>query len=231
MPATDRYRSLVQGPEGDLAVRLDEAALLVAAHAHQDLDVDAYLARLDAIALACPSPTTAGVVTHLFGTLGFAGAVEDYHDPRNSYLDDVIDRRVGIPISLSVLTMGVGRRVGVSFEPVGMPGHFLVRGATPLGTLFDPFDGGRRLTEAACRTRFHDLLGRQAQWDPSYLDPVEPRAVVARLLANLRSTALARGDLALLDWVVRLRAAIPGVLEEAPADLRRQALARRAPLN
>jgi regulator of sirC expression with transglutaminase-like and TPR domain len=231
MHATDRYRALVQGPEMDLAARLDEAALLVAAHAHPDLDVDAYLGRLDAIALACPSPTTAGVVSHLFATLGFVGATDDYHDPRNSYLDEVIDRRRGIPISLSVLTIGVGRRVGVTFEPVGMPGHFLVRAPMAAGTLFDPFDGGRRLTEAACRRRFHDLLGAVSGWDPSYLDPVEPRAVVARLLANLRSTALARGDLALLDWVVRLRAAIPGVQEEAPADLRRQALARRAPLN
>ncbi len=232
MAPTARYLALVSGPVPDLAGRLDEAALLVAAHAHEELDVDAYLGRLDAMALACPMPTAAGVLTHLFDTLGFTGATQDrYHDPRNSYLDDVIDRRVGIPITLSLLTIGVGRRLGVTFEPIGMPGHFLVRAASPPAALFDPFDGGRQVTEAACRSRFRSLLGRQAPWQPSYLDPVEPRAVVARLLANLRSTALAQGDLTRLDWVVRLRAAIPGVEEEAPGVLRRQVLARRAPFN
>jgi hypothetical protein len=108
---TERFRALVHGPE--VSLPLDEAALLIAAHAEPGLDLDAELARLDELAAGVANPTLDGLRRHLFGELGFRGADHDYDDPRNSYLHVVVERRVGIPISLSVLLMEVGRRIGV----------------------------------------------------------------------------------------------------------------------
>ncbi len=125
MTATDAFIALVQGPEN--ALHLDHAALLLAAHAEPGLDVGAQLDRIDDLAARCPAPTLDGVRGLLFEDMGFSGDTEYYSDPRNSLLDQVLDRRLGIPISLSVLMMEVGRRVGVPLEGVAMPGHFLVR--------------------------------------------------------------------------------------------------------
>src|SRR5687767_8200788 len=104
---TSRFAALVQRPEAELATRLDEAAFLLAAHAHPGLDVDTQRARLDELAAACASPRLADVAHHLFVEQGFPGNAEDYYDPRNSYLDDVLDRRLGIPITLAVVLMEV----------------------------------------------------------------------------------------------------------------------------
>lgn len=234
MGSTDRFLALVEGPEEELGRRLDEAALLIAAHANGTLDVDDYLGRLDRLAATCIDATANGVVMHVFGTLGFAGNTADYHDVRNSYLDQVIDRRLGIPITLAVVAISVARRVGVTLEPVGMPGRFLVRHRLLDGTgppvLIDPFVG-EIVSASVCQDRFRELFGRTAAWEDSYLDPTPPRAVVARILANLRSVALGRGDLALLEWVVRLRGLIPGTDPEDTRDLRREVMRRRADLN
>ena len=108
---TGGFAALVEGPES--ALPLDEAALLIADHAYPELDVAAQLARLDALALSCFAPTLDALVEHLFVDENFHGNADDYYDPRNSFLNDVLDRRVGIPITLSVLTMEVGRRIGV----------------------------------------------------------------------------------------------------------------------
>lgn len=230
MTVTDRFADLVRGPEDDLARRLDEAGLLIAAHAHEGLDVDAYLTRFDELAASCTAPTLDGVVTHVFGTLGFAGNTEDYHDPRNSYLDDVVDRRLGIPITLAVVAISIARRAGVALEPIGMPGHFLVGQPGDPGTFVDPFEG-RMVTEDHCRRRFQELFGPTARWDPHFLDPTPARAVVSRMLANLRSVGLGRGDLGLLEWVVPLRSMIPGAEHEDITGLRHEVMRRRAPLN
>src|SRR5204862_32917 len=123
--ATGRFADLVNGREAELPV--DEAALLIAAHAYPELDVAEQLARLDALALWCFAPTLDALVEHLFVDEDFHGNADDYYDPRNSFLNDVLDRRVGIPITLSVLTMEVGRRIGVPVAGVSMPGHFLLR--------------------------------------------------------------------------------------------------------
>jgi regulator of sirC expression with transglutaminase-like and TPR domain len=124
-------------------------------------------------------------------------------------LNEVIRRRTGIPISLSVLGMEVGRRLGVELAGVGMPGHFLLRHRGEPGVFVDAFDGGRLLDESGCKELFGRLRPGSA-FLHSYLDPVGPRAIVARMLANLQAGYAARGDIDDLRWVFDLRLAIPG---------------------
>lgn len=208
--ATDRFVDLVRGPERELAFALDEAALLIAAHARPGLDIAAYRADLDRLAASSPSAEVAEVARHLFVTEGFAGNREEYDDPLNSYLDQVIDRRLGIPITLSIVLMEVGRRLGLPLAGVGMPGHFLVRlESEPL--FLDPFHRGEVLDAAGCEARFRELHGREVPFEASFLAPVGPRAILSRVLANLRQSHEARNDAASLEWILRLRTAIPGV--------------------
>jgi regulator of sirC expression with transglutaminase-like and TPR domain len=204
--ATDRFAALVARPEEEIA--LDEAALLIAAHARPDLDVSAELGRVDDLAAGCKEPTLDGLTHHLFDELGFRGNRDRYQDPENSYLDQVLSRRTGIPISLSVVTMEVGRRVDVALDGVGMPGHFLVRHRAEPGTFLDPFGGGRRLDAAGCREIFSGLGG--TGWDDAYLAPVGPRVILSRMLLNLQGIFLP-ADLRSAAWVVELRLTIPGV--------------------
>jgi regulator of sirC expression with transglutaminase-like and TPR domain len=207
--ARDRFVALVNGPEEEL--RLDEAALLIAAHAHPDLDVGAELARLDRLAAACRERTLDGWRHHVFDVLGFSGDSESYYDPDNSYLDTVIRRRKGIPITLSVVGIEIGRRLGLDLVGVGMPGHFLLRPADDPDLFVDPFAGGRLLDRQGCRERFRAVHPAGEHFSDSYLDPVGPRDVVARLLANLKSIFVESGDLGGLEWVMELRLAIPGM--------------------
>ena len=122
---TARFTELVQTPEAEWA--LDEASFLIATHARPDLDLPAQLARLDELAAQAGEPTLDGLRRLLFRDLGFSGNEVDYYDPRNSFLDEVLDRRTGIPITLAVVMLEVGRRLGVPLAGVSMPGHFLVR--------------------------------------------------------------------------------------------------------
>lgn len=202
MQPTERFGLLVH--RDDFA--LDEVALLIAAHAHPDLDVAAQLARLDALALACPDPTVGGVVAHLFRTEGFHGNEVDYYDPENSMLDSVLDRRTGIPITLSVVLIEVARRLGVALVGIGAPGHFVV-GDPATMTVLDPFNGGR-VVDAP-------------------FEPTNRVAIVARMLANLKGIYLQRRDVSSLRWVMKLRVQLPGVSEGEREELRRL----MAPLN
>lgn len=211
-----RFRGLVAGPEADLEARLDEAALLVAA-AGQDRGlawVAGQLRRLDEIAAGCGSGLD-GLLAHLFASeppcLGLHGDTETYADPRNSYLDQVLDRHLGIPITLSVLALAIGRRTGVPLAGVSMPGHFLVRHEGQPRVLLDCFDGGRRLTSGDCEAILQGIAGPLPTFDLAWLDPVPARDIVVRILTNLRQRALASADVALLGWVAPLRAAVPGV--------------------
>jgi regulator of sirC expression with transglutaminase-like and TPR domain len=208
---TDRFVTLVQGPED--AIDLDEGCLLVAAHARPGADagevVDAGRARLDALAETCSGPSLTDLRRHLFETVGFTGNRGRYDDPRNSLLDEVLERRTGIPITLAVVVIEVGRRLGLRFDGIGLPGHFLV-GVGP-GLYLDAFEEGRLLDIAGCRSRFVEMAGADAPWSAGLLAPVGPRAVLARVLANLRAVFARSRDLHSLEWVLRLRIAIPGV--------------------
>jgi regulator of sirC expression with transglutaminase-like and TPR domain len=206
MDPTIRFAELVEAPEDELP--LDEAALLIAAHAQPELDIDAELAVLDDLALGIPEPTLDGWRRHLFVDLGFSGNVKRYYDPSNSFLNQVVRRRKGLPITLSVLGMEVGRRIGLRLEGVGMPGHFLLRHGPD--AFVDPFDAGRLMDRAGCIERFHAVNGAAAPFRPSYLDRVGPHAILARMLNNLKSVYAARGEIAALSWVFDLRLALPG---------------------
>ncbi|MDP8987772.1 MAG: transglutaminase-like domain-containing protein [Actinomycetota bacterium] len=216
MEPTSRFAEIMAGPEA--SVPLDEAALLVAAAVRPGLDMAAERARLDELGAAVRAPTLDALRKCLFVELGFAGDGDDYYDPRNSCLDQVVERRLGIPITLSVLTLEVGRRVGVPLAGVSMPGHFLVRDEVDPEVFVDPFAGGAVLDAAGCEARFRALHGPGAAFDPGFLRPVGARSIVARMLANLDAVATARGDRPLLERVVRMRTLVPG----APAPLRRR---------
>ncbi|MDQ1436803.1 MAG: hypothetical protein QOK43_432 [Acidimicrobiaceae bacterium] len=220
--ATGRFLALVETEDA----RLDEGAMLIAAHAYPDMDVDAQLARMDELAAGCPGPgDVAGLRRYLFNELGFRGNEDDYGDPRNSYLNDVLDRRLGIPITLSVLTIEVGRRVGVPLAGVGLPGHFLVRHEAVPPMLLDPFNGGHPLSLEECEGLVRHLYGERVEFTPSLLAPVDTRAILARMLNNLRQVFQRQGDAASAAWVLRLRAGIPGT---KPRELGELATAQAA---
>jgi regulator of sirC expression with transglutaminase-like and TPR domain len=214
--ATDRFTEVVQRAEGD--VPLDVACLLIAAHAHPDLDVDARLDELDALANGMDVDDARMLARGLFGETGFAGNTVDYGDPRNSYLDDVLDRRLGIPITLSVVMLEVGRRRGITVLGVGMPGHFLVGAPTDVGpTWFDPFNGGVELDVAGCAARFGELYD-DTSFRAEYLAPVGPVAILDRILTNLQHTLVTR-DPARAPWPTRLRLRLPGVTPARRGEL------------
>ncbi len=206
MTPIERFVHLVAGPES--ALPFDEAALLIAAHAHPQLDVAAELARLDELAAGLPAGDLDTLRHRLFDEAGFRGNEGDYYDPENSYLDTVLARRVGIPITLSVVTLEVARRSGTALVGIGMPGHFLVGTLDATPRYVDPFNGGCELDAAGCAARFAAITGGQ-RLDPAALRPIGPRAILARMLANLTGIARRRHDVALLQWVLELRAAVP----------------------
>lgn len=207
MDPTARFARLAAGPEEELP--LDEAGFLIAAHAHPGLDVDEQLLRLDELVERLDEPTLDGLRRLLFRDLGFTGNEIDYYDPRNSYLDSVLDRRTGVPISLAVLMMEVGRRAGVPLAGVSMPGHFLVRDKVDPEVFVDPFARGRLLDRRGCRQRFAGVHGPDAPFDDRFLEPVGRFSIVERQLANLETIARARGETFTLLWLLRLRTSLP----------------------
>lgn len=217
---TARFAELVQGPED--ALPLDEATFLIAAHAYPDLDVDEEVRGLDRLADGCPDRTFDGWRRYLFDELRFHGNTEQYYDPANSFLNEVVRRRVGLPITLSVLGLEIGRRLGVPLAGVGMPGHFLLNhvGSDPPVWL-DPYAGGRMMDREACEQRFRVVNGDRTPFLSSYLDPVGPRAILGRMLANLKAIFASRGNLDGLTWVYGLRLSIPGTPPLERRDLAR----------
>lgn len=216
MNARERFAAAVKRPVDE--VRLDVAALCIAASAHPLLDVDEYLDRLDGLAAGCPEANFDALRTYLFGDVGFAGNIDHYDDPENSFLDSVLDRRLGIPITLSVLMIEIGRRLGLDVRGVGMPGHFLVLDGSSGDVWCDPFHGGARLDAAGCRRRFDLVYGGSLPFQPSFLAPTHPPAIVARMLANLERGSLAT-DPVQLAWMCELHLEIPGLAFQERWDL------------
>ena len=164
--------------------------------AYPELRPSDYLARLDALAEVARPQVSAGATAEtqgaalarfLFETAGFRGNREDYTDPRNSYLNQVLERRLGLPISLSVVYLHLAEQLGLPAFGIGLPGHFIVSvlGADGLAYL-DPFNGGRPLTLADCSKLVQAALGSQVGFDPDWLRPMPGREIVARMLNNLR---------------------------------------------
>ena len=194
---------------------LDELALTMSMAFAPDIDVVSYLADLDELAAACPTPTRDGVVTWLFGSGLFVGDRDGYHGWRNSCLDQVLDRKRGMPISLSVVALEVARRVGVPLVGVGMPGHFLVGDGADPTWYADPFNGRTAISEADCR-ELYEMLGG-GRWSPSMLAPTSNRLVITRMLTNLRAACQRSGDLVRLAIVMQLRQQLPEFAAEAAA--------------
>lgn len=200
MDPVARFLNLVTGPEP----ALDRAALAIAAGADPERDPAAGLAELDRLAAGVTDLD--GLITRLFVDEGYTGNAEDYYDPRNSLMYEVLERRTGIPITLAVVTIEVGRRAGVDLEGVGMPGHFLVR-VPGTQRYLDPFGGGRRLDQSGCAELFRDSTGADsgAGFGAHLLPRVSTRQILARMLENLRGVYRARNDHTNLEWVLRMR--------------------------
>jgi regulator of sirC expression with transglutaminase-like and TPR domain len=196
-----RFVALVAGPEPPL----DEAALAIAAGADPALDPAPWLAELDR--LAAGVRTLDQLVERLFVAEGFTGNAADYTDPRNSLLPEVLTRRTGIPITLAVVAMEVGRRAGIPLDGVGMPGHFLVRVA---GTerYLDVFGGGRTLDRTGCEGLFRSVTGSAAPFGAHLLPRASTRDILLRMLENLRGIYRTRGGPADREWVLRMRLAL-----------------------
>ncbi len=203
--AVERFRALVLGGAPDLL----DAALEIARAADPDADTEAARAELDRLASGVTDLD--GLVHRLYEEEGFQGDTVDYYDPRNSSVTEVLARRVGIPITLAVVCLEVGRRAGVALEPVGMPGHFLIH---PVGSdhHLDPFTG-ELLDRDQCVRRFREStgLGPSVPFDDSLLAPIGAEAVLVRMLTNLRAIHRAHGRLLELGWVLTMRLTLPGV--------------------
>lgn len=205
--ALSRFRLLAALPEADLD--LAQGALLIGAAGDPGADPAACLAELDAWAEGISDLD--GLRGRLFTELGFQGDPAHYYDPENSFLHRVISRRLGIPITLSVVAMEVGWRAGVRLEGIGMPGHFLVR-VPHTGIYLDAFAGGEVLDEAGCEARFRQVTGagEATPFGPHLLPRVSPHAMLARMLANLAVIYEARRSGTDLEWVARMQLALPG---------------------
>jgi regulator of sirC expression with transglutaminase-like and TPR domain len=200
-----RFEDLAGQKDADIDVAL--GATLIARDVYPDLDVEAVLGELDRLAaplfaarLEQHTAEAQAVVLneHLYGALGFHGNESDYYDPKNSLMSDVLTRRTGIPLTLAIVYCEVARRVGVPARGVGFPGHFLVRIERPgrgAGLVIDPFFGGRTLQEDELKARIARVLGPNAPDDVEpHLVSASPRAILVRMLTNLKAIYLTRGE-------------------------------------
>jgi regulator of sirC expression with transglutaminase-like and TPR domain len=204
-------------------VPLDEAALAIAEEEYPRLEPEEYLVRLDRLAervrVKAPLGRSAtllhAVRKVLFEEEGYRGNEAEYGDPRNSFLNEVIDRRVGLPITLSVLYIEVARRAGLTLQGVGFPGHFLAKYVSVSGAevFVDPFNGGEMISADECVARYRARTGGR-DLDRRYLAGVAPRQILARMLHNLKRTYLERRDDVRAWWVLdRILLLVPGQLE------------------
>jgi regulator of sirC expression with transglutaminase-like and TPR domain len=198
---------------------LAEGALLIAAEEYPNLDVSHYLIALDRLAgearprvpaAADPSAAATGLCEFLFQEAGFRGNAQDYGDPKNSFLNEVLDRHLGIPITLAVVHLEVGWRLRLPMFGVGMPAHFLVGCETVSEPIFVDAFNGTILTEAGCERLFKEMTGGSTPFRQDYLAPTPARYILVRLLRNLKGIYLQRED---LD---RAAAAVERILLLAP---------------
>jgi regulator of sirC expression with transglutaminase-like and TPR domain len=208
-------------PEVDLA----RAALLVAREEYPQLPVDRYLARLDELAervvdrLAnerAPMVVLTELVRTLYESEGFRGNRDAYYDPRNSFLNDVLDRRVGIPLTLAITVLEVGWRLDLPLEGVNFPRHFMVRfKGEGVNILLDPFEAGELRFEDQAQELLDRVYGGTIRMRPSFLEAATKRNMVVRLLTNLKGIYFnAQDDVRALAAVERLMLLSPEVGNE-----------------
>ena len=192
------FERMVKRPES--SIELARAALLVAAESDPGVDIDATLHTLDSWTEELRARLEPGwnnlqklarLRAFVFDDLKFRGDHRDYYDPRNSLLHEVMERRLGIPLTLSIVFMELGWRIGIPFEGVGFPGHFLVRlTGEPGELLLDPFRRGMMVTREECRQMLAGLSGGRMEFKDSLLDGMSKRDMLARLLLNLKGAYL-----------------------------------------
>lgn len=202
-------------------VDLAEVGLRLACDEYTDLDVEAYLSELDAMGHEARRYVRGGIdaqvhglCRYLFHEMGFRGNIQHYYDPLNSYLNQVLDRRTGIPITLSVVALSVGRRAGLEVVGVGLPGHFIAKAmANGHEALFDPFHGGRPLSAAECETLVEQVTQQPFHAGGAELAATPPGLIVQRMLTNLKGIYLKSEDFGRAVRVIeRLRQLTPSDL-------------------
>ena len=190
----------------DVAIDLADAALLLAAADHPDVALDTARARLTGLVLrlqreaagidtvAARARTLRDLIAH---TLEMTGETNDYDNPKNADFLELLDRKVGLPVTLSILYVALARRIGWIADPLGLPGHVLVRvGAEPVTQLIDPYDGGRLLGSAGLSTVLDRVLGGNGGIEADHLVPLSNRATLVRLVSNQATRARRAGDVA-----------------------------------
>ena len=201
--------------------RLDLACALISNAGDSTHSVESVLAGIDALSdnlMADDVPS----MKHLFSPRAFFGNSMNYDDPANSLLGNVIESKLGIPISLSVIAMSVAERKGLSMFGVGMPGHYLCATSAADGEpmYFDPFHGSGPLSASDCRSLYEGLTGL-ANWSDEFLNPASSRLTVVRILANLKSIYRRKGDVDGIRWVMRMRLAIPEIAASETTEFAR----------
>lgn len=223
---TDPYREFRQAVDrGEDKVDLGRAALTIALTDYPDLDIGAYLARIEQLAVEVTARCDAGGEVYqwlaalnyvLFHQHGFRGNSNDYYDPKNSFLNEVIERRTGIPITLSVLYMEVAQRVGLALEGIGFPGHFLVK-LPQNGTdiVIDPFHQGEIKSRDDLARMLGGLYGGVVEIRDEFLKPAGKKEILKRMLGNLKGIYAKVNDLvkllSVLDQAIILE---PGAVDE-----------------
>lgn len=184
----------------DEEIELARASLIFAKEEYPDLDVEKYLRRLELITEEIKSRIGNNTDPHfliseinryLFTEEGFRGNDDDYYDPRNSFLNDVLDRKTGIPITLSVIYMEIASRLGLTLSGVGFPGHFIVKySGIEEEILVDPFNKGRILSNKDCKEILDRIYGGRMQFHSEFLQPVTKKEILSRMLHNLKGIYL-----------------------------------------
>jgi regulator of sirC expression with transglutaminase-like and TPR domain len=202
LAARERFQTIVTQPDDqiDLAV----AALTIAQEDYPDLDIEVYLAHLDRMAAAVQQTLPAeryplriikAINAYLYDELGFVGNTANYYDPRNSFLNDVLERRTGIPITLSLVYLEIAQRIDFPMVGVDMPAHFLIRpDIAEVEFLVDAFHHGEVMFVNDCQHRLEQIYGHPIAFDSNFLERTTPRRFLARLLSNLKMIYLNQED-------------------------------------
>lgn len=228
------FAALVAPDIPDEKIDLLQAALIFARPEYPALDRSRYIDVIQNFANRVhlrrgtsedPAHTIASINVVLFQEEGLSGNQAEFYDPRNSYLNEVLDRKLGIPISLSVIYMEVARRVGLPVFGVGLPGHFLLKHYDLNGNqiFIDPYVAGRLLSPAECQTRLDEVYSGQLPLQPEFLHSVSKRQILTRMLNNLRSIYISQRNfkkaLTVIDFILAIH-------PRSPDDLRQRALLR-----
>jgi regulator of sirC expression with transglutaminase-like and TPR domain len=232
--AVASFAALVQPVQDDASIDLTTAALHIARTEYPQLDVPYYVDRLDLLAQRVrtrmrSNPTAREIIALLnrvlFDEEGLRGNRDDYYDPRNSFLNDVLDRKLGIPITLAVVYMDVARRVGFPMAGTGMPGHFLLKHFDAMSgeIVVDAFNRGRIVGQAECQQRLDEIYSGQVSLQPEFLKAVTHREILTRMLNNLRQIYFTQRNFPKGLLVLDLLLAIP---PQSPDLLRERGLVR-----